>query len=68
MTNGTSCFLGMDMTEGAWDAILEDLVDNTSTTGVTFHGGGAVPSAAGVTDREALEARDPAWVITDGDG
>lgn len=68
MTNGTNCFNGMSMTEGAWDAILEDLNDNTSSTGITFHGGGAIPSAAGAADRAALEARTPGWIITDGDG
>jgi hypothetical protein len=66
LTNGTQMFLGNTIATSDYSQLLVNIEANNTNTGVNFHGGSSQYNATGEVARDALLARTPAWVITDG--
>jgi len=66
LTNGTAMFFGNTIATSDYSTLLVNIEANNTNTGVTFHGGNSKYNATGEVARNALLARDPAWIVTDG--
>jgi hypothetical protein len=66
LSDGGSMFYNNTINTTDYSDLLIAMEAANSNTGVNFHGGNSKYNAAGETARNALLARDPVWVITDG--
>jgi len=66
LTDGSYMFVSNTINTTDYSNLLIAMEANNTETGVNFSGGNSKYNAAGETARNALLARDPIWVITDG--
>jgi len=66
LTNGSNMFAFNTIETSDYSTLLVNIEANNINTGVAFHGGLSKYNATGQVARNALLARTPAWVITDG--